>query len=73
MGGTKDPSINRPGNLILLCGDGVRGCHGWVETHREEAHDNGWSLPWWQTSEDFPVTYWDGTYYINNKGDRICS
>lgn len=71
MGGSKDPSINRADNLILLCGDGVQGCHGWVETHREQSHDNGWSLPWWQSADTYPVTYWDGkTYTLTPQGDR---
>ena len=28
MGGTNDPSINSPANLIVLCGSGTTGCHG---------------------------------------------
>ncbi|WP_018807296.1 hypothetical protein [Salinispora arenicola] len=30
MGGTSRPDVNQPGNLLLLCGDGVSGCHGWA-------------------------------------------
>jgi hypothetical protein len=41
MGGTKDPMINSPANLLLLCGSGTEGCHGWVETHRTEAYEFG--------------------------------
>lgn len=37
MGGSKDPTRNQPPNLILLCGSGTDGCHGWVEQHRQEA------------------------------------
>lgn len=71
MGGTKDPSINSAANLIVLCGDGVRGCHGWVESHRDEAHAAGWSLPWWEDPTAVPVTYWDGRKYtLSSEGDR---
>ena len=42
MGGTRDPLINSPANLVLLCGSGTTGCHGWVESHRTEAREQGW-------------------------------
>lgn len=41
MGGSRDPAINDPANLLLLCGSGVTGCHGWVESNRPEATDLG--------------------------------
>lgn len=41
MGGTKDPAINSPANLILLCGSGTEGCHGWVESNRAESYTLG--------------------------------
>lgn len=37
--------LERPSNLVRLCGDGVRGCHGWLESHRETANLTGWLLP----------------------------
>lgn len=44
MGGSKDPAINTAANLLLLCGSGVDGCHGWVETNREQAIDLGYLI-----------------------------
>ena len=41
MGGTKLAWVDRPGNLILLCGSGTTGCHGWVESHRAFARGLG--------------------------------
>lgn len=38
MGGTRDPKIHAPSNLVLLCSD----CHVWIETHRAEARRDGW-------------------------------
>lgn len=74
MGGTKDPSINSPANLILLCGDGVRGCHGYIEQHREEAKQDGYGVAWWEDPATIPVRYWDGnTYTLTNGGERTCS
>ncbi len=32
MGGTSLAETNQLGNWLLLCGTGVTGCHGWVET-----------------------------------------
>ena len=40
LGGTSKP--DRPSNLLLLDGSGTSGCHGWVESHREEAMRFGW-------------------------------
>lgn len=41
-----------PENITDACGDGVRGCHGWLEANPQKAHDLGWRL--WR-SED-PAT-----------------
>lgn len=32
-------------NLVALCGDGTRGCHGWVEHNPEAAREDGWTVP----------------------------
>jgi len=45
MGGTRDPEIDAPENQVALCGSGVSGCHGWVESHREQAIEHGWLVP----------------------------
>ena len=39
MGGTKRPDL--PSNLLALCGSGTTGCHGWVESRRAEAIEDG--------------------------------
>lgn len=44
-GGTKLKWVNLPANLILLCGSGTTGCHGWVESHRAFARASGWLVP----------------------------
>lgn len=33
-----------PVNGLDLCGDGVAGCHGWSESHREASYEAGWLL-----------------------------
>lgn len=30
-----------PSNVIHVCGDGTRGCHGWIEHNPTDAHDRG--------------------------------
>lgn len=56
-GSLKVAWVNLPGNLLLLCGSGTTGCHGWIEGHRGESVDLGFlvsrigvNLP-----EDVPV------------------
>jgi hypothetical protein len=33
-----------PSNIVVLCGSGTTGCHGWVEHHPAEANALGWAL-----------------------------
>lgn len=42
MGGSKAAWVNLAANLLLLCGSGTTGCHGWVEGHRADSIDLGW-------------------------------
>jgi len=43
-GGSSDPAINRPPNLITVCGSGTTGCHGGLTQNdrREENLDAGY-------------------------------
>lgn len=43
MGGTTSPED--PTNLVMLCGSGTTGCHGWVESYRQLAWEQGWLVP----------------------------
>lgn len=36
-GGSSDPAINSPANLLLVCGTGTTDCHGWIGSNPEEA------------------------------------
>ena len=42
MGGTSKVMTAAKG--MLLCGTGVSGCHGYVESHRAEAMEKGWLI-----------------------------
>ena len=51
--------MNQPANLVVLCGSGVTGCHGWVESNRSEAMDAGWIVGrnWRATATEIPVLH----------------
>lgn len=42
MGGTSDPAVNRPSNLVWICA----GCHASIERHRTLAYAEGWLVPY---------------------------
>lgn len=44
MGGTKRTNTNNLSNLVALCGTGTTGCHGWIESHREDAYERGYII-----------------------------
>ena len=67
-GGTKDPRVNLPSNLVLLCG----ACHRWVESHREEARDDGWLLRSVAEAATAPVvSTWGLTRTLSDDGTAI--
>lgn len=49
------PGLHEPANLILLCGSGTTGCHGWVHAHPAAAYRMGWLVHNWQTPEHTPL------------------
>lgn len=74
MGGSKTAWVNLAANLVLLCGSGVTGCHGWVESNRAEATELGWlvSRIGIQRAEDIPVPYWDGLLHrLDDEGGYV--
>lgn len=60
MGGTSDVSIAHPANGVPLCGDGVRGCHGWAEHNPDDAALLGWRLVAGEAATVAP--FWDRLY-----------
>lgn len=59
-------------NLILLCGSGTTGCHGWVHANPLKACADGWMLKSWQKVEEEPVLYADGSRHrLTLEGGKI--
>src|ERR1700744_2935226 len=42
-------------NCVALDGSGTTGCHGWVESHPNDAHATGWHVRPWESAEEMPV------------------
>jgi hypothetical protein len=71
MGGTSDPSANGTANLLVLCGSGTTGCHGWVESNRASARDLGLLVSQWDTPDDIPYTDLQGkTWRLDGEAIR---
>lgn len=69
MGGTTNERTNLPSNLLFVCGTGTTGCHGWIESHREEAHRRGLILRQSEDPRTAPVTLYDHrTVYLDDLG-----
>lgn len=70
MGGSRLPWINDVTNLLLLCGSGITGCHGRVESHRTEAYEVGWLLRDGEHPAEVPVLiHARGSVYLTPDGD----
>jgi hypothetical protein len=68
MGGTKNPAINSPANLILLCGSGTEGCHGWVESHRAASLNDGLLVHRNDDPSEVPVVLRYGEVFLDEEG-----
>ena len=71
MGGTRDPETNSPANLVLLCGSGTTGCHGWIESHRAEAMAAGWLVSKWADPSTTPIKTSRGVIRLTDHGTII--
>jgi hypothetical protein len=73
MGGSKDPRLNLPANLITLCGSGTTGCHGWVEEHPLEAREFGWAVRRGRDPAEVPVLTFENVWLLlHDDGGWTC-
>lgn len=71
MGGSKKPELHQPANLIALCGSGVTGCHGWVESNRTLAREQGFLIMKVESASDIPFQDKNGKWWkIDDFGQK---
>lgn len=46
-----------PQNIVALCGDGVRGCHGWCEANPTKGWELGFCVKPWENPAEQPIKY----------------
>jgi len=71
MGGSKNEELHKAANLIALCGSGTTGCHGWVESNREQARTFGFLIQRVESAEEVPFKDLNGDWWIiDNNGQK---
>lgn len=71
MGGSKKAELHQPANLIVLCGSGVSGCHGWVESNRDKAREHGYLIYKVASAGEIPFRDVNGKWHqIDNFGQK---
>lgn len=55
-------------NIVLMCGSGTTGCHGFVHAHPAEARDMGWIVPSWEEPDETPMLTWRGWVLLTADG-----
>lgn len=68
MGGTRRLDVNLPSALIVVCGSGTAGCHGWIEARRTESYDMGLLLHAGDDPAAVPVELAVGLVYLTDEG-----
>jgi hypothetical protein len=68
MGGSRDPRLSSPANLLTLCGSGVTFCHGKVEANRTAALLQGFLLHRIQEPTEVPVRTATGWVLLDDEG-----
>ena len=71
MGGSKDRRLNLPSNILLLCGSGTEGCHGWVESNRAIAYAEGLLLHRNDDPAQSPIKTAEGWAILDDEGGLI--
>lgn len=70
MGGTSDPAVNSPANLVLLCGSATTpdGCHTAVERFRQSAITTGYIVTRTADPATIPIKRHNGWFLLNHNG-----
>lgn len=57
-----------PGNILHTCGDGTRGCHGWITEHPALAHSSGHAVKSFEDPLDVPAVLHHGLVLLDDNG-----
>ena len=69
MGGSSRTDTNLPSNLVLLCGTSSTGCHGFAESERDAAREEGFLVAQDADPAAVPVLYAGrGLVYLDATG-----
>lgn len=68
VSGDRATVTNGTANLVVLCGTGTTGCHGWAEKNIKLAQDEGLVLEQWQNPTDVPITLHFGRVFLTDDG-----
>ena len=71
MGGSKDPAAHSAANLLRVCGDGTRGCHGMIESNRTASYENGRLVCQGDSPADVPVGLRHGWVLLTEDGWHV--
>lgn len=58
-------------NLVLLCGSGTTGCHGWVHSNVRVATELGLIVSQWGVPSEVPVTLRAGVVLLDDFGNYV--
>lgn len=71
MGGSKNPALHKCANLLVLCGTGTSGCHGWVESNRDKARELGYLIQKVESAHEIPFQDINEKWWvIDNDGTK---
>lgn len=75
MGGSRSTAgrarTERASNLVIVCGTGTTGCHGWIESHRQDAYDTGWLVHRTDDPEQVPLIDTAGRRFMIDDHGKI--
>lgn len=67
------PGLHHASNLVLLCGSGTMGCHGWVHGHERQSRRMGWIVSAYNDHpENVPIwTRRHGWVLLDDEGSYV--
>lgn len=61
-------------NLLLLCGSGTTGCHGWITNYPRTSAERGWTVLSFEDSATKPVYLaYRGEFLLGDDGSKVAA